>query len=450
MRLFLGCLMITACCFVAAACTRSGSGATGPTRTVPDAAISPRVPDSAGLIDTPAGPVAPQRPRLDREPALGVLLAQGSSVTFRLLRGTTVDNQIINAGTVTATATSNGIRLDRLPGRVLGDHVLFQVDGAGFNAQAVSPDGSETPLFLSGSPEVHLDPASRKVQLVERIGLERYLPGVLAKEMSPTWPVEALKAQAIVARSYTADRFLQNWQRPWQVHWHSSVDMAYAGSAADYGRASEAVRATAGALLLYRDLPVPALFHACSGGRTARVRDLKPGLTLADGVSDPSPAMAPVDDPAAREGAQGLNLSKTHWQWTATIALTEVTADLRRWFQARSQQAIGEVTGLRVADRDADGNRVVQVVVTHRQGGKSATLTMTGNEVRLAIGPGQIRSAWWTSCEVKRGSLVISGRGYGHGVGLSQVSAWHLARSGVAADDIARHFYPGAVLERKY
>lgn len=418
----------------------------------PAVATVPR--DDGAATTAPTGPIQPVRPTLDREPAVGVLLAQGPSVTFTLPGRATlvVDGRAesLGPGPVTATATSNGLRVDRLPGRPVGDHLLFQTAPGGFSADAIGPDGRSVPLILAGLPEVHLDPASRKAQLVERIAMDRYLPGVLTKEMSPKWPVEALKAQAIVARSYAADRFLQNWQRPWQVHWHSSVDMAYAGSAPDHGRAGEAVRATAGELIMYRGQPVPALFHACSGGRTSRVLDLKPDLTLADGVSDPSLAMAPIDDPAAKEGAQGLNLTRTHWQWTVTVPLAEVAADLKRWFATRAGDMSGEITAVRIARRDGDGARVLQVAITHRRGGQPATLTMPGNDFRLAVGPGQVRSLWWTSCEIRRGNLVIAGRGYGHGVGLSQVSAWHLARTGVAAEDIVRRFYPGATLERKW
>lgn len=401
-------------------------------------------------------PQRPQRPTLDKEPQIGVLLAQAADLSFDLVCSATVivngQSLRISSGPIIATATSRGVRIDRLPGVELGDHVVFICEKSrsniAFSTSAIAPNGSTDDLRLMGNPEVHLDPASRKLQLVERIGMDRYLVSVLVKEMSSTWPMEALKAQAIVARSYAADRFLKNWDKPWQLHWHSSVDMAYPGYLTNPGLASEAVSATAGVIITYHGQPVPALFHACSGGHTASISDLKPDLRLADGSTDPAPAMPAVEDAAAQKGAQKLNLSHTHWQWSVVIPLSDVSAALQRWSQARSatRPDFGSVTGVATGEKCSDGRRVSTVSVSHRQDGRINKEVMNANDFRIAVGPGKIRSTWWTSCEVKKSNLLISGRGYGHGVGLSQVSAWQLAQSGEKATDIVRHFYTGATI----
>ncbi len=74
-------------------------------------------------------------------------------------------------------------------------------------------------------------------------------------------------------------------------------------------------------------------------------------------------------------------------------------------------------------------------------------------DFRLAVGANLVPSTWWDRCLVvkaKGGTLVLQGRGFGHGVGLPQVSAWELARSGVSADDIVSRYYTGTTIERKY
>jgi SpoIID/LytB domain protein len=409
---------------------------------------------------TAAMPQPPQRPALDREPLIGVLLNQGPRVAFTLLQPAMVitgdQRDTISAGPVLATAVPGGIQLDRLAGRVLSTPVTMQfignISGVCFKATVVAPNGRSEELTLAGLPELHLDPTGYQVQLVERIGLENYLVGVVAKEMAPSWPREALKAQAVVARSYAADRYLKNWRQPWQLHWHYIVDMAYPGFLAKAGAAREAVAETRGELLMYGEMPLPTLFHASSGGRTASLADVKPNLTMCDGVTDPAPAMMPVDDAAAKEGARNLNLSRTHWQWSVSLPLATVEAALKKWSAARPTErpALGDLRSVRIAATTTTSGRVAMVAVSHRLNGRDLVASIPGNDFRLAIGPGEIRSTLWTSCEINKGQLTIQGRGFGHGVGLSQISAWQMAKSGVRADDILRHFYSGATLTRKW
>jgi SpoIID/LytB domain protein len=329
---------------------------------------------------------------------------------------------------------------------------IGNISGVCFKATVVAPNGRSEELTLAGLPELHLDPTGYQVQLVERIGLENYLVGVVAKEMAPSWPREALKAQAVVARSYAADRYLKNWRQPWQLHWHYIVDMAYPGFLAKAGAAREAVAETRGELLMYGEMPLPTLFHASSGGRTASLADVKPNLTMCDGVTDPAPAMMPVDDAAAKEGARNLNLSRTHWQWSVSLPLATVEAALKKWSAARPTErpALGDLRSVRIAATTTTSGRVAMVAVSHRLNGRDLVASIPGNDFRLAIGPGEIRSTLWTSCEINKGQLTIQGRGFGHGVGLSQISAWQMAKSGVRADDILRHFYSGATLTRKW
>jgi SpoIID/LytB domain protein len=263
--------------------------------------------------------------------------------------------------------------------------------------------------------------------------------------------MEALRAQAVVARSYAADRFLQNWERSWQLHWHYTVDMAYPGWSPDAGRARDAIQTTHGELLMYAGQPLPALFHASSGGRTASIEEIKPGLTLADGHTDPAPALAPVDDPAAKDGAKALNLSKSHWQWSASFPLDQVENEVKTWLSSRPNRgAIGVLKAVKIIDRHEPSGRVATVAIVSRVNGKDETLRLPANEFRMAIGPVDLKSTLWTRCEVRKKRLVIEGRGFGHGVGLSQVSAWWLAKSGLNAEEILKRFYPQADIRRSW
>jgi SpoIID/LytB domain protein len=444
---------------IAAGCSRSSANQP---RT-PSIPVEPTAPIAQTTTPTTTAPITPtapttpikQRPALDHEPQIGVLLAQGEMVSLTLLKSAvvTIDGRerTLPAGPITVTATGNGLRIEGVG--LVGDHAELHVGGDGphFRATALAPGGQQADLTLIGEPEVHLDPASRKAQLVERIGMDSYLGGVLAKEMADSWPREALKAQAIVARSYASDRYLQNWDRPWQLHWHYTVDMAYPGWRVSDARAQEAVQATRGEVLFYYGLPLPALFHASSGGRTASIEEIKPNLKLADGHTDPAPALAPIDDTAAKEGAKALNLSHTHWQWATSFSLNSVESDLHKWAATHpGRPEIGDVKNVRIAEKNDASRRVTEVAIVHRLRGKDTTTRMSANEFRLAIGPVELKSTYWLDCYVKTGRLYITGRGFGHGVGLSQVSAWYLAKSGVAAEAIVKRFYPAADLKKAW
>jgi SpoIID/LytB domain protein len=407
----------------------------------------------------PTGPVQRQLPAITGEPLIGVLLATGLEVALFLPRGGMISFQgerhQIPIGELQVRATSKGLTTSVTGATVLGNHVSIQVrpvaGAPNFTAQVVPPFGKVQTLSLSGQPEIVLDLASRKAQLIERVGLEQYMRGVLPTEISPNWPFEAIKAQAVVARSYTLDRYLVNHERPWQLHWHYTVDMAYGGLTALNNRMAVALEQTRGQLLIANGLPIPALFHACSGGQTESAKNFRPTLTAADNITDMTHVMPSIADPAGVAGAEALGFSTTHLQWRVQIPLSTVSANLQKWGVAHPEDRLrfGEVTAVRSLQRFPDSNRVATVLVRHIKDNREVDSEMNAATFRLAVGPGQIRSTNWTRCVVasaQGGILVIEGRGYGHGVGLSQVSAYQLAKTGKSAGDIMELFYPGGKL----
>ncbi|MBA3936400.1 MAG: SpoIID/LytB domain-containing protein [Planctomycetes bacterium] len=399
---------------------------------------------------------------IDREPQLGVFLASGPTVTFTLLQEGDVEaagqQYRLPAGAVTVQAYGAGLRIASL-GRInLGPHLQIHAPAVGrrvFAATLQAPDGKRPHLEFAGQPEVHLDSASRKAVLVERIGMETYLAGVVPTEMNPGWPLEALKAQAVVARSYALDRFLQNRNDAWQLHWHYTVDMAYSGVKPLAARVGTALEQTRGDVLAWHGLPVPTLFHACSGGRTESAAHFRPDLKGGDKLTDMTVVMPSIEDPAAEAGTRALGMQATHWEWRATLPMRSVSAALQDWAEAHPRQNLvfGTVDAVRPAARFPDSGRVSKVAIRHRLRGKELETLMDGNDFRLAVGPGVVRSTNWLSCTIAAhdgGTLVIAGRGYGHGVGMSQVSAYQLAKTGNGADDILRLFYPVAALVKMW
>ncbi len=409
-------------------------------------------PVAAPVATAPVVPVpAPQG--IDREPVIGLLLTQAREVRFSLLVSARLaDGRTLPAGPVSVLAEGAGVRISGLGVVPSGSELTPQgppptfsttVGVPGFKAQA-----------LNGSGAIALVRSGADVLLIERLGLEQYLLCVLPVEMNPNWPLEALKAQAVAARTYSAARYVERLHQPWQLHWHFTVDMAYGGWRAPSSKVATAVAQTRGDLLLWHNLPFEALFHASSGGRTELATRVKPDLRGPDG-SQLGAVMGVVDDPSCEGGARGLNLSASHWRWKADLPLAAVGPSLLAWGRDRARPAIafGAVESISIGGRYPDSGRVATVQVRHRLGKRQVTTTMSGQDFRMAVGPGKLRSTWWDRCTMagpKADVLVIEGRGFGHGVGLSQISAWKMAGEHATAAEILARFYPGATLLKKY
>jgi SpoIID/LytB domain protein len=397
-------------------------------------------------------------PALDQEPRIGVLLESAPQLELTLLEAGSLEGRTrridLAPGVVSFSAVTGGLHSSATGSQNLGPDVIIHLRGPGatFSALLDQPFAKAVRLRLAGDAEIHLDHASHKALLVERVGMETYLAGVLASEVNPTWPLESLKAQAVVARSYAADRYLQNWQQSWQLHWHFTVDMAYSGSKPLPPRTAAALEQTRGVILQYQGLPVPALFHACSGGRTESALHFRPDLKGADGVTDMTVVMPSVDDPAAITGAEALGMSASHLAWHGEMSLAKISAGLQHWAGEHPQdrEAFGEVESVRVLSRYPDSGRVMNVSIRHFNGRREVDSELSGADFRLAVGPGVIRSTDWTRCQLHGDTLVIEGRGYGHGVGMSQVSAYQLARDGGQVADILARFYPLATLAQRW
>lgn len=423
----LGCLAILA---LAAACARTPARPTA-------APWAP--PPPPPLAPAPPPPAAPW-PELTAEPLLRVLLARAPQLTLRLLvPHRAADGRQWPAGELAVAAE--------------GENEL-RVGGQPLSAPLELEPLAEGPTFAwegaHFAGRLRLARVGPTVALIEVVPLERWLVGVLPVEMHPRWPVEALAAQAIAARSYAAARWQARRDAPWHLV-RGTVDVAYGGALPPSPAVAEAVQRTRGQLLVYQGQAILARFHACSGGRTEDSAALWPGATLVDGRTPLAQFMPTREDPDSARGAAGLGWTATHQQWRAVLPLSTIAERLARWSAARPQRPrFGELRQVRIAERQPSG-RVARLTIVHRRDGRELHDTMSAQDFRLAVGPTQIRSLWWerlAASAAQGGSLVIEGRGYGHGVGLPQVSAWELARRGMRAEDIIARYYPGATLAR--
>lgn len=288
-------------------------------------------------------------------------------------------------------------------------------------APVPSPVVPEIPAHLAldagGVPQLEVYVLSEGV--VEPIDIERYVAGVVAGEMRSDWPEEALKAQAILARTFVLKFVAEKDSRYAGADISTDIAeaQAYDADAVDE-RILAAVAATEGMVLSTEGGVLPyAWFHAHSGGVTALAREglgwreAEPSWTkVAEGLDSPD---AP---PEARAWEASFPEAEFLAAWRSVGPEPENLADL----------AIG---------KKGDSGRAV----TLKAGG--AQVDAAG--LRLALGSTVMRSTLLTELRYENGRVSMAGRGYGHGVGMPQWGAYALAQDGYTGEEIAVHYFDG-------
>jgi stage II sporulation protein D len=277
--------------------------------------------------------------------------------------------------------------------------------------------------------------------LVNRLGVEDYLRGVVPKEIGPRTMAElaAVEAQAIAARSYTLVRLRETAARPWDLL-GGVLNQAYGGADAETPVADAAVASTTGLVLRYAGQVINAPYHAACGGRTAAA----PELWRTRG----EPFLQAVDDTDPATGRPWCEIAP-RYKWTARFAATTLRQLALRWlplYGGAPSGDLGAVTDVRVTGRTATGRVAGLAFVTDR-----GTYTVRANDTRfvLRLPTGELLNS--TGYQIaaspgRDGTLVVEGTGHGHGVGMCQWGAIARARAGQSARAILRTYFPGTTV----
>lgn len=269
-------------------------------------------------------------------------------------------------------------------------------------------------------------------ETVETVDLETYVQGVLAGEMKNDWPMEALKAQAILARTFVL-KFIDEKQSKYpdaDISTDIEEAQAYDPDAVN-DRIREAVAATRGQVLSAEGRLPYAWFHAHSGGMTERAvtglgwREAEPSYTAVVKGNEPEAVDDEKDGQALRDA----------WRWQADFSVEEFEEALR---SIGAKTTVNKDTRLSVAER-GEGGRAKSIRIGEK--------TVNASELRIALGSTKMRSTLLTSLKVQDGRVVMEGRGYGHGVGMSQWGAYGMALSGKTAQEIVQHYFTGITVE---
>lgn len=315
---------------------------------------------------------------------------------------------------------------------------------------------------------VDLRPAPSRVQLVVKgprspihlvglLDLESYIEGVVASEVPRDWPMDALKAQAVAARSFTVARVRERKSADWLLE-SSVIDQVFDFDR-KHSRASEAVRATNGQILtdsLRR--PVKAHYHADCGGRIDSPRAVWTGEgagNVAGSVTGTGLSRGPLGV-SVESGAiidQSCAVStRNSWRFVATME--ELSQGLRRKQLVPSGF---EVVSISVLSR-TNGGRAEFLRARSVEGRE---VQFSGERLRAAFGYSEIRSTLFdimngstrsdggeTARTVPSKTVEFVGRGFGHGAGLCQWGSRQLASDGKTYRQILSHYYPKSKIER--
>lgn len=265
--------------------------------------------------------------------------------------------------------------------------------------------------------------SDKALSVIAELGLEEYLYGVLATEMSPGWPPEALKAQAVISRTFAIKNLGKHEEDGFDLASDSSSQL-YGGVEKEDIRSIAAVSETQGEVLMYKGKLLNAYFHACCGGRTSPIKtawqsgkkdELKPLMGVSDRYCTASP----------------------HYRWSRRFSLEEILSALNR-----GGLGLERLDSLRINQRDHAGRATSFYVRSGKEG-----FAVKAGDLRKWLGPNLLKSTYILHLAKTKEGYLFQGRGWGHGIGLCQWGAKAMAESGKDYKQILRHYFPGAQLE---
>ncbi len=292
-------------------------------------------------------------------------------------------------------------------------------------------------LDLPKGEDIEISVLNHRNNEVMNLTLEEYIVGVVAAEMPVTFELEALKAQAIAARTYTIRRMQQFGAQPNEKHpeqdvctdyahcqawiskedrlkaWREDKNLGILDHVSLWNKLIEAISSTTGQIITYNGQPIDPLFHSTSGGKTENSEDY---------FSTKLPYLRSV-------------ISEYEDRSPHMVTKVKMTIDE---FVTKLEEKIPDI---KIDKKNIE--KEIEII-DKTEGGKIASIrignkTLLGREAREALG---LKSSDFT-IETKGKEMTFTVIGYGHGVGLSQYGADGMAKQGSDYKKIIKHYYQG-------
>ncbi len=275
--------------------------------------------------------------------------------------------------------------------------------------------------------------SSNRITVVNELDMEDYLKGVVPAEMPATFPLEALKAQAVAARTYARYRAAQSG---FSGLLPTVSDQVYRGVAAESDTSNNAVTSTTGEVLALGADVIPAYFHSTCGGMSERASHVWPPTSR----QPRDRTWLDADRYIFVPSPDGFCMASPHFVWTSRIPVSQMAAVIRKLTGRRGLLSLG------ISARNESWRAANFEAVFHVRKDDTATMLINGPRLRMAVGPNRLKSLL-CDVRVEENDFVFTGNGWGHGVGLCQWGAHGMASAGFDYRAILRKYYPGAVLD---
>jgi len=299
-------------------------------------------------------------------------------------------------------------------------------DGLSANGKALRNLKASAPASLQVNGKgyrgrIEITPADKGILVVDELPLEDYLVGLINCEISSQWPIEAIKAQAVIARSYALYQMEARKNAPF--HLESSVmDQVYDGCDIEDSRAARGVRETAGEVLMYNGKVIQAFYHSSCGGHTEAAENV---------WGYPLPYLPGVECKYCLTAGTG--------KWEQTIPLKRIESLLKS-----NGYPVTSLREIKSGRKNKSG-RLNDLTLLSSRG----SLIISAVNFRKLVGYSVIKSTNF-DIKISGDEALFSGVGYGHGVGLCQWGAKQRADDGFNCREILSYYYPGTNLERIY
>ncbi len=288
------------------------------------------------------------------------------------------------------------------------------------------------------------DEAPGAIDVVCHVAMEQYLPGVLAKELYNSWSLDTHLAQAIAARSFALCEIAQADNRHFDVV-AGEASQAWTGPTT-HATSLEAVRRTAGMVMVWESRVVPAYYSSTCGGRPANATDAISPIEFN--------AIAPlsVGADSARDCCKGAPA----WRWKLSLPTNETAKRVAGWART-DRPAMARIDGIRAIEV-SQTNAAGRPLTFRVSDSKGQVFDVPAERMRWALNADvfglpdvrtRVKSADF-SAQVTAISINLEGRGYGHGVGLCQYGAEALSKRGQTWQEILSRYYPGATVQQTY
>ncbi|MFA5059842.1 MAG: SpoIID/LytB domain-containing protein [Candidatus Omnitrophota bacterium] len=258
--------------------------------------------------------------------------------------------------------------------------------------------------------------SNNRLLVINIVGLEDYVKGVLYHEVSHHWLLEALKAQAVAARTYALYRMELSKNKSYDLT-SDIYSQVYGGKNSERFRTNLAVDKTQGLILTFKGKILPAYYSATCAGATEDAAELwKENLPPLKGV---------VCDYCK---------NSPHYFWVKNFRLKDIQDKLN----ARGYE-LGLIETITILERNESG-RIKTLEIKTRDG---KVMNISGKDFRNIVGPNAIKSNNY-AIEMKGYYMDLVGKGWGHGVGLCQWGAHFMSQARFTYEQILKYYYPGA------